>query len=58
MSSGMGNTAQNDALLLFINTSWANLGDVTGVRGSTTAWIAVRDPLDRHAFRGIGAEYD
>lgn len=38
MSSGAGNTAQNDLLLLLLeNTSWANLGDATGVRGSTTA---------------------
>lgn len=38
MSSAMGNTAESDCLLLiFNNTNWANLGDATGLRGSTTA---------------------
>lgn len=34
----LGNTAESDVLkLLFQNTNWANLGDATGLRGSTTA---------------------
>lgn len=34
----LSNAAENDLLLLlFNNTNWANLGDATGVRGSTTA---------------------
>ena len=34
----LGNTAQSDLLkLVFQNTNWANLGDATGLRGSTTA---------------------
>lgn len=34
----MANAAATDLmLLLFNNTNWANLGDATGVRGSTTA---------------------
>ncbi len=34
----MSNTAENNLLLLlFNNTNWANLGDATGLRGSTTA---------------------
>ena len=34
----LGNTAENDVLLLiFNNTNWANVGDATGRRGSTTA---------------------
>jgi hypothetical protein len=34
----LGNTAESDLLkLLFQNTNWANLGDATGVRGSSTA---------------------
>jgi hypothetical protein len=38
MSSAMGNTAESDQLkLLFQNTNWANVGDATGLRGSTTA---------------------
>jgi hypothetical protein len=38
MTSGLGNTAQSDLLkLLFQNTNWANVGDATGLRGSTTA---------------------
>jgi len=38
MASAIGNTAESDLLtLLFQNTNWANLGDATGLRGSTTA---------------------
>jgi hypothetical protein len=38
MSGGIGNTAASDLLkLLFQNTNWANVGDATGLRGSTTA---------------------
>jgi hypothetical protein len=38
MATAMGNTAESDLLtLLFQNTNWANLGDATGLRGSTTA---------------------
>src|SRR5690242_6923627 len=38
MSGRMANTAQNDALLLiFENTTWANMGDATGIVHSTTA---------------------
>lgn len=34
----LSNTAENDLLLLlFNNTNWANVGDATGLRGSTTA---------------------
>ena len=34
----LGNTAESDLLkLLFQNTNWANVGDATGLRGSTTA---------------------
>lgn len=34
----LGNTAESDLLkLLLQNTNWANLGDATGVRGSSTA---------------------
>jgi len=34
----LSNASENDLLLLlFNNTNWANLGDATGVRGSTTA---------------------
>lgn len=34
----LGNTAESDLLLLiFNNTNWANVGDATGLRGSTTA---------------------
>jgi hypothetical protein len=34
----LSNTAESDFLLLtFNNTNWANLGDATGLRGSTTA---------------------
>lgn len=36
--SGFSNAAENDLLLLlFNNTNWANLGDATGLRGSSTA---------------------
>jgi hypothetical protein len=36
--TGMGNTAESDLLkLIFQNTNWANLGDATGLRGSSTA---------------------
>jgi hypothetical protein len=36
--SGFGNTAESDMLKLFFqNTNWANLGDSTGLRGSSTA---------------------
>lgn len=38
MSGAFGNTAESDLLiLLFQNTNWANVGDATGLRGSTTA---------------------
>lgn len=38
MASAMGGTATSDLmLLLFNNTNWANLGDATGLRGSTVA---------------------
>lgn len=38
MSGQLGNTAESDVLLLiFQNTNWANLGDATGLRGSTVA---------------------
>ena len=38
MASGIGDTSeQNLALLIFNNTNWANVGDATGLRGSTTA---------------------
>lgn len=38
MSGQLGNTAENDLLLLiFQNTNWANVGDATGLRGSSTA---------------------
>jgi hypothetical protein len=38
MSGSLGNTSENDLLLLlFNNTNWANLGDATGLRGSSTA---------------------
>ena len=34
----LGNTAESDFLLLtFNNTNWANVGDATGLRGSSTA---------------------
>lgn len=34
----LGDTAESDLLLLiFQNTNWANVGDATGLRGSTTA---------------------
>lgn len=34
----LSNSAENNLmLLLFNNTNWANVGDATGVRGSTTA---------------------
>lgn len=34
----LGNTAETDLLkLIFQNTNWANVGDATGLRGSTTA---------------------
>lgn len=34
----LGNSAENDLMLLiFNNTNWANVGDATGLRGSTTA---------------------
>lgn len=34
----LGDTAESDLLLLiFNNTNWANVGDATGLRGSTTA---------------------
>lgn len=34
----LSNTAENDLLLLiFNNTNWANVGDATGLRGSSTA---------------------
>lgn len=34
----LSDTAESDILLLiFNNTNWANLGDATGLRGSTTA---------------------
>lgn len=37
-SDGMGNTFANDLLLLiFNNTNAANIGDATGLRGSSTA---------------------
>lgn len=36
--TGMGNSGESDLLkLLFQNTNFANMGDPTGVRGSTTA---------------------
>lgn len=36
MATAFGNTAESDLLkLLFQNTNWANLGDATGLRGST-----------------------
>lgn len=38
MSSGLADTSEYNALLLiFNNTNWANVGDATGLRGSTTA---------------------
>lgn len=38
MASGIGDTSENNAMLLiFNNTNWANVGDATGLRGSTTA---------------------
>ena len=38
MTSQLGNTAESDTLkLIFQNTNWANVGDVTGLRGSSTA---------------------
>lgn len=38
MASAIGQTAEGDILkLLFQNTNWANVGDATGVRGSSTA---------------------
>ena len=38
MATGMSGTAEGDVLkLLFNNTNWANVGDATGLRGSTTA---------------------
>lgn len=38
MASGMGSVSRTNAmLLLFNNTNWANMGDATGTRGSTTA---------------------
>lgn len=38
MASGIGNTSEtNFMLLLFNNTNWANVGDATGLRGSSTA---------------------
>ena len=37
-ADGMANAAATDLLnLIFNNTNWANLGDATGVRGSSTA---------------------
>lgn len=34
----LGDTAESDLLkLIFQNTNWANVGDATGLRGSTTA---------------------
>ena len=49
---GMSNTFENDiALLIFNNTNIADIGDATGLRGSSTAgslWIALytADPTD------------
>jgi hypothetical protein len=49
---GMSNTFENDiALLIFNNTNIADIGDATGLRGSSTAgslWIALHtaDPTD------------
>lgn len=38
MTTGMSNAAESDTLkLLFQNTNFANMGDATGVRGSSTA---------------------
>ncbi len=38
MSSGLADTSEANALLLiFNNTNWANVGDATGLRGSSTA---------------------
>ncbi len=38
MASGIGDTSENNfMLLLFNNTNWANVGDATGLRGSSTA---------------------
>ena len=38
MATALGNTCESDVLkLLFQNTTWANVGDATGLRGSTTA---------------------
>jgi hypothetical protein len=38
VSGQLGNTAESDLLLLiFQNANWANVGDATGLRGSTTA---------------------
>lgn len=38
MTGQLGNTAEADALkLIFQNTTWANLGDATGVQASGTA---------------------
>ncbi len=37
MSSGLADTSEGNALLLiFNNTNWANVGDATGLRGSST----------------------
>ena len=38
MASGLADTSEGNALLLiFNNTNWANVGDATGLRGSTVA---------------------
>lgn len=38
MASGLADTSEYNALLLiFNNTNWANVGDATGLRSSTTA---------------------
>jgi hypothetical protein len=38
MASGIGDSSEaNLILLIFNNTNWANVGDATGLRGSSTA---------------------
>lgn len=60
---GLSDSAENSLLLLiFNNTNWANVGDATGLRGSTAAgsfYIALHtaDPTDAGAQNASEATY-